>query len=87
MAETPVLASRSMSSIFVASGIVFFSFCSPSRGPTSTSLTLLPCEACWVLAEANALRSGSLGRLQARQTAEKSRDMALSLTYLLRDKT
>jgi len=33
---TPVLARRLMSSILVCSGIDFFSFCNPSRGPTST---------------------------------------------------
>lgn len=36
MCVTPVLASRLMSSILVCRGIDFFSFCSPSRGPTST---------------------------------------------------
>jgi hypothetical protein len=35
----PVCANRSMRSILVSSGIVFFSFCSPSRGPTSTMWT------------------------------------------------
>lgn len=44
MVETPVRASLSISSIFVARGIVFFSFCRPSRGPTSTSLTRLSYE-------------------------------------------
>ena len=36
MCVTPVLASRLTSSILVCSGIDFFSFCKPSRGPTST---------------------------------------------------
>ena len=36
MCVTPVLASRLMSSILVCSGMDFFSFCRPSRGPTST---------------------------------------------------
>lgn len=44
MVETPVRASLSISSILVARGIVFFSFCRPSRGPTSTSLTRLSYE-------------------------------------------
>jgi hypothetical protein len=35
----PVFASLSTSSIFVARGIVCFSFCNPSRGPTSTMRT------------------------------------------------
>ena len=39
--ESPVLARRWMSSILVASGMVVFSFCRPSRGPTSTILTRL----------------------------------------------
>lgn len=39
MVVKPVLASLSTSSILVANGIVFFSFCSPSRGPTSTMRT------------------------------------------------
>lgn len=41
MLVSPVRASRSMSSIFVANGIVAFSFWSPSRGPTSTIRTWL----------------------------------------------
>jgi hypothetical protein len=39
MVVTPVLASLRISSIFVSMGIDFFSFCSPSRGPTSTIRT------------------------------------------------
>ena len=39
MVCTPVCANRRMSSSFVSSGIVLFSFCRPSRGPTSTILT------------------------------------------------
>lgn len=84
MVETPVLASLSISSILVASGIVFFSFCSPSRGPTSTILTLLLFEACWVLAEAKALRKGNRGRLQALQTAERSSDMTIGFSVFRR---
>lgn len=49
MVVSPVLASFSIKSIFVASGIDFVSFCSPSRGPTSTILTRLSncCCCCW----------------------------------------
>src|SRR5688572_14936662 len=36
----PVADSRSISSIFAAVGTIAFSFCSPSRGPTSTMRTL-----------------------------------------------
>jgi len=36
MCVTPVFANRLTSSIFVCNGIDFFSFCKPSRGPTST---------------------------------------------------
>lgn len=39
MTLTPVLANLSISSIFVATGMAFFSFCKPSRGPTSTIRT------------------------------------------------
>lgn len=39
MVVNPVLASLSTSSILVARGTVCFSFCSPSRGPTSTMRT------------------------------------------------
>ena len=36
---TPVPESRRMSSSFTGSGILVFSFCKPSRGPTSTMRT------------------------------------------------
>lgn len=39
MVAKPVPASLSTNSIFVARGTVCFSFCSPSRGPTSTMRT------------------------------------------------
>lgn len=39
MVVTPVFANFSMSCSFVSSGIDFFSFCRPSRGPTSTMRT------------------------------------------------
>lgn len=39
MVVTPVLASRSINSSLVCIGIDFFSFCSPSRAPTSTMRT------------------------------------------------
>ena len=39
MVVTPVLASRSINSSFVFIGMDFFSFCSPSRAPTSTMRT------------------------------------------------
>lgn len=39
MVVKPVFASLSTKSIFVASGTVCFSFCNPSRGPTSTMRT------------------------------------------------
>jgi hypothetical protein len=38
MSLRPDFASRSINSILVVRGIVFFSFCRPSRGPTSTIL-------------------------------------------------
>jgi hypothetical protein len=38
---TPVAASFSINWIFVSNGTIFFSFCSPSRGPTSTILMRL----------------------------------------------
>jgi hypothetical protein len=44
MSVRPVFANRSIKSIFIDRGIGFFSFCSPSRGPTSTILTRLPVE-------------------------------------------
>jgi hypothetical protein len=37
---SPVCANLSTSSILVATGMVFFSFCNPSLGPTSTIETL-----------------------------------------------
>src|SRR5205085_7841012 len=37
----PASCRRCTSSIFTAAGTGSFSFCKPSRGPTSTSLTLL----------------------------------------------
>lgn len=43
MLRTPVRDNRLMSSIFVLSGIDLFSFCSPSRGPTSTMRTSSAC--------------------------------------------
>lgn len=39
MVVTPVLANLWISSILVSIGMDFFSFCSPSRGPTSTMRT------------------------------------------------
>ena len=39
MVSTPVPASLLTSSILVAAGILVFSFCSPSLGPTSIILT------------------------------------------------
>lgn len=39
MVVTPVWASFRISSIFVSIGIDFFSFCNPSRAPTSTMRT------------------------------------------------
>src|SRR5688572_26491172 len=39
MLSRPVAVSRSISSIFAAVGTSVFSFCSPSRGPTSTMRT------------------------------------------------
>jgi len=53
MVVNPVLASLSTSSILVARGTVCFSFCSPSRGPTSTMRTW---SARLLAAEANVLR-------------------------------
>ena len=43
--DNPEVANLFMSSIFTGVGTVFFSFCSPSRGPTSTIFTHLgrPC--------------------------------------------
>jgi hypothetical protein len=41
MSVSPVFDSFSINSILVVKGIVFFSFCNPSRGPTSTTLTKL----------------------------------------------
>lgn len=41
MIFVPAAPSLSMSSIFVSGGITDFSFCSPSRGPTSTTRTKL----------------------------------------------
>lgn len=64
----PVLARRSMSSIFVSSVMIFFSFWRPSRGPTSTSLTRLSRE---VLAVAKPRRRGTCDCLQALQIAER----------------
>lgn len=39
MVLTPVPESRRMNSSFTGSGILVFSFCKPSRGPTSTMRT------------------------------------------------
>jgi hypothetical protein len=41
MLRKPASVSRSTSSTLTSTGIVCFSFCSPSRGPTSTRVTLL----------------------------------------------
>ena len=41
----PASVRRSTSSIFTSAGISCFSFCSPSRGPTSTMLTWVGREA------------------------------------------
>lgn len=46
MVVRPVLASLSINSTFVANGTIVFSFCRPSRGPTSTILTRLSKEGC-----------------------------------------
>ena len=35
MVPRPAASSRRMNSTFVAAGTIVFSFCSPSRGPTS----------------------------------------------------
>src|SRR5579871_5716011 len=40
MVFRPVSESRRMNSIFVSVGTICFSFCSPSRGPTSTMRAL-----------------------------------------------
>lgn len=71
MVSSPVRASLSINSILVARGMVFFSFCKPSRGPTSTSLTLLE-EA---LAVAKPRWAWNWVRLQALQTADRKRDI------------
>jgi hypothetical protein len=65
MVVTPVLANLSISSIFVSSAIVFFSFWSPSRGPTSTILTRLSKVCCAAdgsvaVAKVRTLRGGIL---------------------------
>lgn len=76
MLVNPVLANRSINSILVASEMVFFSFCSPSRAPTSTILTRLSDDVCARLAVANPLCTYSgAERLHARQMDERSRDM------------
>ena len=41
MLRKPASVSRSTSSTFTSAAIICFSFCSPSRGPTSTIETLL----------------------------------------------
>jgi hypothetical protein len=73
MVDTPVRANRSINSIFVASGIAFFSFWRPSRGPTSTSLTRLSDDV--VLAVANPLCQRNWGRRQALQMLDRARFM------------
>lgn len=83
MVETPVFASLSINSIFVAKGIVIFSFCKPSRGPTSTSLTRLSEIGCWVLAVAKPLCRRRGDRLQALQTAERRSVMVKMITLRL----
>lgn len=76
MLVNPVLANRSISSILVASEMIFFSFCSPSRAPTSTILTRLSDDVCARPAVANPLCTYSgAERLHARQMDERSRDM------------
>src|SRR6186713_2614110 len=40
ISRRPACCSRCTSSILTAAGTICFSFCRPSRGPTSTSLTL-----------------------------------------------
>lgn len=76
MLDNPVFANRSINSILVASEMVFFSFCSPSRAPTSTILTRLSDDVCARLAVANPLCTYSgAERLHARQMDERSRDM------------
>jgi len=57
MSVRPVFANLSINSIFVVKGIVFFSFCNPSRGPTSMSLTRSP--AIWRGCPWEVLRVGS----------------------------
>ena len=59
----------------MAKGIAIFSFCSPSRGPTSTSRTLLLAAGCCELAVAKPRRSGTRHRQQVLQTADRSRLM------------
>ena len=50
-----------MSSSFVCNGMVFFSFCKPSLGPTSTMRTFLSCRR--TLVEKGLLRHWNLGLL------------------------
>lgn len=76
MLVSPVFANRSINSILVASEIILFSFCSPSRAPTSTILTRLSDDVCARLAVANPLCTYSgAERLHARQMDERSKDM------------
>ena len=58
MVDSPVFARRSISSSLVARGMAIFSFCRPSRGPTSTSLTRLSKDGRWsdAVAKVRALR-------------------------------
>ena len=67
MVVKPVLASLSISSILVANGIVFFSFCNPSRGPTSTMRT-------WS-ARLEAVEANVLGRYVWRTTRRAERGL------------
>lgn len=62
MKDTPVFANLSTSSIFVAKGIDFFSFCRPSLGPTSTILTLLSVRCCCCAAAAGFLMSDAVAK-------------------------
>ncbi len=87
MVVTPVLASRSMRSILVANGMVFLSFCSPSRGPTSTILTRLEKEGAGVSeAVAKHRRPRAPASRKPRQTAGPSAFILFALSFFLRSR-
>jgi hypothetical protein len=85
ISRTPVLARRSINSHFVWVVMVFSSFCNPSRGPTSTTLTSLAVFRCSVAGVAVAVAYNLLAPQRNRVRATRRGSDATRTEDMLED--